>query len=171
MSQFAHRQKHVTVSSKSSGKKKFRDKCTFTSPEIVAYFIDSPAAVPPEELLELIRFERTFDVHIALLSKSDSRTKIASFFHETRKGNSMVENTRKKCFCLLPFGRCKKREQMTFRPSKKWSIETFPLLKFFSPTSRLHQANLYGKTHFQLSTHRRRVCVEGALEMSYDREE
>lgn len=43
------------------------DKCAFKWPEIAAYLIESPAAVPAEEFLELIRFVRALDVHIAQL--------------------------------------------------------------------------------------------------------
>lgn len=41
------------------------------SPEIAEYLIESPADVPLDELLGLIRFVRTLDVHIARLSHHD----------------------------------------------------------------------------------------------------
>lgn len=66
-----HRQKHVTVSSRSSGRKMLLVKCPFASPEIVEYLIVSPATDAGDEFLALIRFVRTLDVHIAQLSVDD----------------------------------------------------------------------------------------------------
>lgn len=49
------------------------------SPEIAEYLIESPADVPLDELLGLIRFVRTLDVHIARLSHHDWPAKSISY--------------------------------------------------------------------------------------------
>lgn len=44
-------------------------------PDIAEYLIEASAGAPDDELLELIRFARTLDVHIAQFSKTNSMQK------------------------------------------------------------------------------------------------
>lgn len=68
------------------------------SPEIAEYLIESPADVPLDELLGLIRFVRTLDVHIARLSHHDWPAKSISY---SIKRNRMENYGGKTLFLFL----------------------------------------------------------------------